>query len=127
MKTKKFIITALLTACLSAQAQDEQIIEAVSATKQAELHLLNNPKLVIDETELTFTDRTNSTVFSKNERLVIRIKKEDEADGIAVTPQSTTITKEVIYSIDGKRQSALKQGLNIVRQNNRVVKKIVVK
>lgn len=75
MKAKIFLITALLTAGLSAQAQSEQMVEAVSPSKQAELPLQNCPKLVIGTTELTFTDNKNETTFSASERLVIRIKK----------------------------------------------------
>ncbi|MCQ2257519.1 MAG: dockerin type I repeat-containing protein [Bacteroidaceae bacterium] len=75
MKAKIFLLIALLTACLSAKAQSEQIVEAVSPSKHAELSLQNSPKLVIGATSLTFTDNTNSTEFSKDERLVLRIKR----------------------------------------------------
>lgn len=74
MKTKIFIASILLTASMAAQAQSEQMVEAVSPSKQAELPLQNCPKLVIGETALTFTDNTSTTEFSKAERLVIRMK-----------------------------------------------------
>ncbi|MCQ2293514.1 MAG: hypothetical protein MJZ54_05725 [Bacteroidaceae bacterium] len=66
-------------------------MEAKSSTKTAELLLSNNPKLVISETKLTFTDRKTSTTFSANERVVIRVKKQVANYTVTVSSNNTTM------------------------------------
>lgn len=80
MKSTILITATLLMASLTAKAQSEQVVEAVSPSKQAELPLQNSPKFVLGETENTFTDGTNSTTFSAEERVVIRVKKTVEPE-----------------------------------------------
>lgn len=75
MKTKIFIAASLLIMSMTAQAQEERKVEAVSKTKQAELLLKNTPEFILGATENTFTDGTSSTTFSTDERVVIRMKK----------------------------------------------------
>ena len=87
MKNIKLILTALLIMTgLSAHAQ-EQVVEAQSATKTTELALATNPKLVIGASEVSFTDRKNTTTFSASERIVLRIKTKE-----APAPTTYTIT-----------------------------------
>lgn len=75
MKTKIFIAFVLLTASMAVQGEDITMVQASSYNKVAELPLQNNPKLVIGATELLFTDGTNSTQFSADERVVLRVQK----------------------------------------------------
>ena len=87
MKNIKLILTALLIMTgLSAHAQ-EQVVEAKSAIKTTELALAANPKLVIGASEVSFTDRKNTTTFSASERIVLRIKTKE-----APAPTTYTIT-----------------------------------
>ena len=87
MKNIKLILSALLIMTgLSAHAQ-EQVVEAQSATKTTELALATNPKFVIGASEVSFTDRKNTTTFSASERIVLRIKTKE-----APAPTTYTIT-----------------------------------
>lgn len=126
---RKIFLAALLTTSMAALAQDNvPMVEAVSPTKQAELPLLNNPKLVIGETELTFTDNKSVTKFSTNERLVLRIKQEEDIE-TAIKPAATPVanTPEIIFSPNGVRLTTPQRGINIIRQSDGNVKKVVVK
>lgn len=81
MKTRILLSALMLTIGMSMQAQtDEPTVIASSPTKSAEYALANSPKFVLGETENIFTDGTNSTAFSAEERVVICIKKNIKSD-----------------------------------------------
>ena len=87
----KHIIPLLLLSLFSLQAYSQEKVEAKSSTKTAELLLSNNPKLVIGEANLTFTDRKTSTTFSASERVVIRVKKQVANYTVTVSSNNTTM------------------------------------
>lgn len=74
MKTKILFAAALLLMSMAVKAQEPRKVEAVSKTQHAELPLQNNPKFMLGATQNTFTDGINSTTFSTDERVVIRLK-----------------------------------------------------
>ena len=93
MKNIKLILSALLIMTgLSAHAQ-EQVVEAKSTIKTTELALAANPKLVIGASEVSFTDRKNTTTFSASERIVLRIKTKE-----APAPTTYTFTDGEVYT-----------------------------
>lgn len=123
MKTNIFLITALLTAGLSAQAQSEQMVEAVSPSKQAELPLQNCPKLVIGTSQLTFTDNVTETKFSADERIVIRLKKTSGVGtGIANLPVKVGEQKSATYNLAGQRVTDAAKGL-IIKNGRKYIRK----
>ena len=127
MKTKILIASVLLTASMAVQGEDVTMVQASSYNKVAELPLQNNPKLVIGATELLFTDGTSSTQFSADERVVLRVKNDEEETRIAAPKHHAASTGEAIFSTDGKRLSQLQRGVNIVRGSDGSVKKVLVK
>lgn len=113
MKTNIFLLIALLTAGLSAHAEDVTMVQASSYNKVAELPLQNNPKLVIGADENVFTDGTSSTAFSKDERVVIKIKlTKEQEDGISLTPNPSPRRGEM-YDLSGRKVSKPTKGLYI--------------
>lgn len=112
---------------MAAHAEDVTMVQASSYNKVAELPLQNNPKLVIGATELLFTDGTSSTQFSADERVVLRVKNDEEETRIATLKRNAASIGEAIFSTDGKRLRQLQRGVNIVRANDGSVKKVLVK
>lgn len=108
MKTIKFIISAILimmafsaqaqtvqvikdgkvvkeyaasdVTSVAAQAQEEQKVEASTASVNVEFNLSSAPKFEISSDKLTFGNNTNSINFSTDERIVIRLKSATQDD-----------------------------------------------
>lgn len=100
---------------LQANAQQEEPLTVVakSATKTAEYELQNNPKFVLGENENVFTDRTSSTAFSKDERVVIKMKlTKEQEDGISLPPNPSPRRGEV-YDLSGRKVNKPTKGLYI--------------
>ena len=127
MKTKIFLLSALLTAGLSAQAQNEQMVQASSYNKVAELPLQNNPKLIIGAKELLFTDGTNRTTFSADEKVVLRVMSYDMETRVETPKRNVANGEETILSIDGKHLRQLQRGVNIIHGRDGSIKKVLVK
>lgn len=90
MKTKTFLIAALLTAGLSAQAQSEQMVTAKTETMEVAYKLSASPKLEIAADKLIYTNGTNIVTFSSTERVVLFFKKNDTTTGGQGSGQSCT-------------------------------------
>lgn len=127
MKTKIYLASVLLTTSMAVQAEDVTMVQASSYNKVMELPLQNNPKLIIGATELLFTDGTSSTQFSADERVVLRVKNDEQETRIETPQRNVSCTGEAVFSTDGKRLRQLQRGVNIVRGNDGSVKKVLVK
>lgn len=102
---KEYPASEVANVQMSAQTQQNgQTVEAVSTSKQAELPLKNNPKLVIGTSQLTFTDNNNSTTFPANDKVVLRIKNtEPQPTAEGYWPVATDgKTIQYIFNIDAK-------------------------
>ena len=127
MKTKIFIASVLLTASMTVQAEEVTMVQASSYNKVAELPLQNNPKLVIGAKELLFTDGTNRTTFSADEKVVLRVMSYDMETRVETSRRNVTSGEETILSIDGKHLRQLQRGVNIIHGRDGSVKKVLVK
>lgn len=70
----KQILTLLVLAAMSLQMSAQTMIEAKSKTQKVRLSLSENPRLVFTQEGCKFTDGTNETVFSADERIVLKPK-----------------------------------------------------
>lgn len=91
MKAKYILLFLALLICMVEAHAQNITVEARSSSKTVEYALELNPKLIISENNLTFTDNKATTTFSTNERLVLRIKGQNKEYTITVTSANTTM------------------------------------
>ena len=91
MKAKYILLFLALLICMVEAHAQNITVEARSSSKTVEYALELNPKLIISEGNLTFTDNKATTTFSTNERLVLRIKGQNKEYTITVTSANTTM------------------------------------